>query len=185
MKTFKQFVLEYSAFIGGKIGGGERSITVSGGAKGASGSLTFGTKKTGGGTDPKDSIDAALTRLGDSHVGGKSGPQVYAKSAPTRDVPFVSGSANYSGSAGSSLPRPTRPTTPNNPRVGKDPNKTINSPKPMDVRRPVEGPKPMPMDVRKPVEGPKPMPMDVRKPMPMDVRKPIVEPRKKLGDFQM
>jgi len=106
--------------VGFELGRGKKGLTF--GVDTDKGSLdaSVGKQQVGGQTDPKASIDSALERLGDAHVGGKPGnPTAAAKPSPERSVPYGSVRANFTGSVGSSpkpaAPKPApaaKPTTP-------------------------------------------------------------------------
>jgi len=158
----KEDLQEYSAFLGGTIGRGEKSVTVGGSAGGFSGSAKFGTKKVGGGTDPKAAVDNAIDRYQ-----GKT--TAVAKPAAERNVPFASG--NFSGSASiGSAPKPApKPQTSSQP----DPTK----PKPVTPVR-GDGKKPVPTDGR-PIPKSEPPKERVQNPSIEFSRKP--EPPKDFG----
>jgi len=129
--------------VGFELGRGKKGLTF--GVDTDKGSLdaSVGKQQVGGQTDPKASIDSALERLGDAHVGGKPGnPTAAAKPSPERSVPYGSVRANFTGSVGSS-PKPAAPK----PAATKpDPTKT----KPV-IPVKGDGKKPVPTDGGRPV----------------------------------
>jgi hypothetical protein len=128
--------------VGFEIGRGRKGLTAGVDTDKGSVDVGIGKQKVGGSTDPKSSVDDAISRLGDSHVGGKPGGSTSAaKPTPERSVPYASAKANFSGSAGS---KPQQPKVVKNPppstptRPSSTSSKPTSTPSRVDTSRTTE-----------------------------------------------